>query len=227
MFVEIIFLSLGYIFGSIPVGFLIGKFGYGIDVRKHGSGNIGMANVMRLCGKRAGIATMVLDMVKGTVPVVSARIYVWFGNYTGFGKIGTVELNDVGLLLSLIAFFAIVGHSHPVWLKFKGGKSASVGAGALLGISPIAFILVMLVWAIALKITRYTSLSNMIAGVLYPPLFWIFAGNDPFFNKSWWGGGIGLICLLFVLWRHRVNIRSLIKGTERKIGEKAKIEQKE
>jgi len=223
---EILVLLVGYICGSIPVGFLIGKIGYNIDVRKHGSGNIGMANVMRLCGKKAGIMTMIGDMVKGTIAVLSGRILIWTKKFEGLGKIGQVELTNEGLFLSLIVFTTIIGHSFPIWLKFKGGKSASVGGGAILGINPIAFVIIMSLWIVILKKTKYTSLSNLVAGMLYPPLLWVFAGTDPFFNNNWQAAIVGAICLLFVIWRHRENVSRLIKGTERKIGQKEKIEEK-
>ncbi len=223
MLIELVFILLGYLFGSIPVGYLIGKLGYNIDIRKYGSGNIGMANVMRTCGKRAGISTMLLDMLKGAIPIISARVYYWFGNYKGLGKVGKVDFSDIGILLAFIAFFAILGHSHPIWLKFKGGKSAAVGAGALLGINPLGFLTVLIIWLVVLKITRYTSLSNLVAGLFYPLLFWLFAGDKPFYNSNWTAAVVGLISFLFIVWRHRENISRLIKGIERKIGEKENL----
>ena len=220
MFLEIMFVFLGYLFGSIPVGFLIGKFFYNINVQEHGSKNIGMANVMRTCGKKAGLATMILDMTKGAIPAFGARIYFWVvsDSYSGFGE--NWNLDDEGLLLALIALFAIIGHSYPVWLKFKGGKSASVAAGVLLGINPLAFAIAFTLWLIMLKITKMTSLSNLVIGLLYPPALWFFAGTRFFNNKSWWAGGIGILAFSLMAWRHKENIKRIIEGKERKIGQK-------
>jgi len=82
-------------------------------------------------------------------------------------------------------------------------------------------------WFILLKLTKYTSLSNLLVGLLYSPLYWFFAGTKWFDNRSWWGGGIGLISFIFAAWRHKENIKRLIKGTERKIGQKVEIKEEE
>ncbi|MHA1622863.1 MAG: glycerol-3-phosphate 1-O-acyltransferase PlsY [Candidatus Heimdallarchaeaceae archaeon] len=228
---EIAITILGYVFGSIPVAYLVGKIGHGIDIRNYGSGNMGTANVMRTLGKKAGLLTMVLDMLKGAVSILIARIYIWFGNYSGFGTVnsGTAfpKFLDEGFFLSIVALMAIIGHSFPVWLKFKGGKSAAVGAGALLGVNPVAFAIVIFIWFPLLKFTRYMSLSNLLVALISPPLYWFFGGNKWFNNNSLWALIIAFIMVIFVYWRHKANIKRLITGTERKMGEKVEIEKEE
>ncbi|MHA1407646.1 MAG: glycerol-3-phosphate acyltransferase, partial [Candidatus Heimdallarchaeaceae archaeon] len=121
----------------------------------------------------------------------------------------------------------IIGHSFPVWLKFKGGKSAAVGAGALLGVNPVAFAIVIFIWFPLLKFTRYMSLSNLLVALISPPLYWFFGGNKWFNNNSLWALIIAFIMVVFVYWRHKANIKRLITGTERKMGEKVEIEKEE
>jgi len=224
MLYELLLLLFSYLCGSIPVGYLIGKFFYNVDIRKHGSGNIGAANAFRLLGKKAGIGTMIGDMLKGAIATFTTRIYLWCGNYNGFG---TYQSNNIildsGFLLAMSALMAIIGHSYPVWLKFKGGKSASVGAGALLGINPIAFTICFGVWVIALIISRYTSLSNLITALTAPPLYWYFAGDRFFNNQSLWALYVSLVIVVFIYLRHHENIKRLIQGNERKFGQKEKL----
>ncbi len=225
---EIVLVVLGYFFGSIPVAYLVGKIGRGIDIRDYGSGNMGTANVMRTLGKKAGLLTMVLDMTKGAIAVLLARIYLWVvgDNYSGFSTNTGVEfpqLLDRGFLLALVSFMAVIGHSYPIWLKFKGGKSAAVGAGALLGVNPIPFICIMIIWFVLLKTTKLMSLSNLTVALLSPPLYWIFAGNDFWFNNSLWALIVNSIMVVLVFWRHKANIKRLLTGTERRMGEKAEV----
>jgi glycerol-3-phosphate acyltransferase PlsY len=225
---EILLVILGYFMGSIPVAYIIGKIGYGIDIRDYGSGNMGTANVLRTLGRKAGLLTLVFDMLKGAIAILCARFYLWFGNYQGFTTFNETsvfpQVLDEGFFLALVAFMAIFGHSYPVWLKFKGGKSAAVGAGALLGVNPIAFVILIGIWFPLLKYTKYMSLSNLLVALLSPPMYWFFAGNLWFHNKSLWGLILGFIMVAFVYWRHRANIKRLITGTERKMGEKVEVE---
>lgn len=227
---EIILVVLGYLFGSIPVAYLIGKISRGIDIRDFGSGNMGTANVMRTLGKKAGILTMVLDMAKGAIAVLLTRIYLWVvgDNYSGFTTnvpgAKFPQFLDAGFLLTLVSLMAVIGHSFPIWLKFKGGKSAAVGAGTILGINPLPFVFIMIIWFVLLKTTKLMSLSNLVVSFLSPPLYWIFAGNESwFFNGSLWALILSCIMVIFVFWRHKSNIKRLLTGTERKMGEKVEI----
>ncbi|NPD89645.1 MAG: glycerol-3-phosphate 1-O-acyltransferase PlsY [Asgard group archaeon] len=228
---EILLLVGGYLFGSIPFAYIVGKISRGIDIRDYGSGNMGATNVMRTLGKKLGYLTMAFDMLKGAIPVFLARIYIWFGDYSGFGtKAEGTEFPgflDEGFLLASVAFMAVIGHALPVWVKFKGGKSAAVGAGALLGINPIAYVAILLIWFPLLKITKIMSLSNLIMALVSPIMYWIFAGNDWFFNGSLWALIVACIMVVFVFWRHKANLKRLLTGTERKMGEKVEIKKEE
>lgn len=223
MLAEILLLIFSYLCGSIPVGYLIGVIFYNIDIRKYGSGNIGAANAFRVLGKKSGIFTMVGDILKGAVAVFSCRLYLWFGSYDAFGTSQWKFSFDQGFFLALSALMAIIGHSYPVWFNFKGGKSASVSAGALLGVNPIAFVVVFGTWVLILIKTRYTSLSNLLVAWLTPPLYWFFAGPKFFNNQSWWAFILSFIMIILIYWRHRENIKRLIKGNERKFGQREKI----
>jgi len=215
---EILFVILGYLCGSIPVGYIIGKTSKGIDIRDYGSGNMGATNVMAL------------DMLKGAIAVFSARLYLWFGNYSGFGtnsEAGFPYYLDEGFFLTLVAFMTVVGHALPVWVKFKGGKSAAVGAGAILGINPIAWAIIMIIWFPLLKFTKTMSLSNLIMTLISPLIYWIFAGNESwFFNGSLWALIVSCIMVVFIFWRHKANIKRILTGTERKMGEKVEVPDK-
>ena len=228
---QVLLILLGYFCGSIPVAYLIGKIGHGIDIREHGSGNMGTANVLRTLGKKAGLMTMALDMLKGTLAVICARFYLWFGNYDGFGTFNGdnsfPQTLDEGFFLALVAFMTIIGHSYPVWLKFRGGKSAAVGAGALLGINPLPWLGIMIVWFILLKTTKLMSLSNLTVSLLSIPAYWYFAGNSFFNNQSLWALIMSSIMVVFVFWRHKANIKRLLTGTERKMGQKVDINKEE
>lgn len=223
MILEILLLIFSYLCGSIPVGYLIGIIFYGIDIRKHGSGNIGAANAFRILGKKAGIFTMLGDIFKGAIAVFSCRLYLWFGSYDAFGTSSWSFSFDQGFFLAMSGFMAVIGHSYPVWFRFKGGKSASVSAGGLLAINPIAFAVTFILWLIILAKTRYTSLSNIIVAWLLPPFYWFFAGPKFFNNNSLWALIIGFVIVMVVYWRHRENIKRLIQGNERKFGQKEQI----
>lgn len=218
MLYKIISIVLGYLLGGIPVGLIIGKIIKGIDVREYGSKNMGAANVARLVNKKAGVMTMIGDMLKGGIATLLGRILIWSDLFNNNGL-----LNDPGVFLAIIGLAAIIGHSYPIYIGFHGGKSGSVSAGILLGINPIAFIIMFGSWVIILIITKYTSLSNLIIAWLMPLLLWCFSGPKFFMNNNWLAGGIGFIMLIVVYWRHKENIKRLVKGEERKFGQKEKI----
>ena len=153
---EILLILLGYLCGSIPFGYIVGKVAKGIDIRDYGSGNMGATNVMRTVSNKAGYLVMGLDMLKGAIAVFCARIYLWTFGYSGLGTnpdAGFPNL-DEGFFLTFIALMTVVGHALPVWVKFKGGKSAAVGSGAILGINPMAWVVLMLIWFPLLKFTK-------------------------------------------------------------------------
>ncbi len=185
----------GYMLGSVPTGLLVGR-AYGVDVRRVGSGNIGTANVMRAAGKWAAVFTMLGDMLKGLVPVVLA----WF-------------LIEDEWTIAAVALAAMVGHCWSVFLGFKGGKGVATGAGTSIGLAPLVGLGLFAFWWLVVLVSRYTSLGAISVMVLSPVAFLLSGQPLPYVLYTVAGG-------VLVLWRHRENARALLKGTERRIGDK-------
>lgn len=186
-------LLFGYLLGSIPFGLILTRMAGLGDVRKIGSGNIGATNVLRTGNKKLAAATLLLDALKGTA---AAAIASRWGIEAGIAA----------------GFAAFLGHLYPVWLGFKGGKGIATYIGVLLGLAPVIVLVFAAVWLTMAKITRYSSLSALVATVIVPVVLL--------------ASGYGKIGLLFVVmsiitWiKHRANIQRLLAGTEGRIGEK-------
>ncbi|HHY73252.1 MAG TPA: glycerol-3-phosphate 1-O-acyltransferase PlsY [Bacillus bacterium] len=183
---------LAYLLGSIPFALIVGKIGYGIDIREHGSGNLGGTNTFRVLGIKAGLIVTIADILKGTL---AASLPDLFG------------LDNLHPLL--IGSIAVIGHTYPIFAKFKGGKAVATSAGVLLFYSPLLFFVLIASFFISLSISKYVSLSSMIAG-LVGIIYSIFTGDIPL---------IIVMTLLtsFVTYRHRANIKRIMSGTEPKI----------
>ncbi len=192
----VFFVLLGYILGSVPTGLLAG-WSRGVDVRKVGSGNIGTANVLRSAGKLAAVLTLLGDMLKGMIPVALARVFT--GNLW---------------IPAAVALAAVVGHCWPIFLRFKGGKGVATGAGTSIALAPPVGLGMFALWWIVTFVFRYTSLAAIVVTVVTPIAFWLTGQPLPYVLYTIVGG-------ILVLWRHRENARALIKGTERKVGQKA------
>ncbi len=186
-----------YLLGSIPFGYLAGRIA-GIDVRKHGSGNIGATNVLRVLGKPAGFGVFFADALKGFIAV---RLALWLAT----------AAPDTRPYADLYAIFAaavsVAGHSFPVWLKFKGGKGVATSAGALFGVVPIATAAIFVVWLLTFYITRYVSLASMIAALTLPVVVALLGRPKSLLYFS-------ILMTALVVWRHRGNIARLRNGTE-------------
>ncbi len=187
-----------YLLGSIPTGYLVGKF-HGKDLRKEGSGNIGATNVVRVLGKKWGYLVFAVDFLKGILAVVLALTLAK----------GAAQRESLALIA---AISAILGHNFPIWLNFRGGKGVATTAGVILVLLPWpVFIAALIVWALAFFTTRYVSLASLLAAVTVPVtcgiLFWLGKVSLIFL---WIGLGI---CAL-VIWRHRSNLARLFAGTE-------------
>ncbi|AAK87097.2 glycerol-3-phosphate 1-O-acyltransferase PlsY [Agrobacterium fabrum] len=185
---------IGYLLGSIPFGLILTRMAGLGDVRKIGSGNIGATNVLRTGNKKLAAATLLLDALKGTAAVLVANA-LW------------------GYEASLVAgFFAFLGHLFPVWLGFKGGKGVAVYIGVLLGAAPLMMLAFALIWLATAFITRYSSLSALLAMLIIPVALWVLGPEKTAM----------LVTLLSVIswWKHRENIRRLMAGTESRIGQK-------
>ncbi|MFK0272291.1 glycerol-3-phosphate acyltransferase PlsY [Ensifer sp. KUDG1] len=186
-------LAFGYLLGSIPFGLILTRMAGLGDVRKIGSGNIGATNVLRTGNKKLAAATLLLDALKGSA---AAFIASYWGIEAGIAA----------------GFAAFIGHLYPVWLGFKGGKGVATYIGVLLGLAPLMVLAFAVIWLGMAKISRYSSLSALVATAIIPVLLYA-VGNEK-------------VALLFaamtvITWvKHRANIQRLLAGTESKIGDK-------
>lgn len=201
-----------YLVGSIPGSLWVGRGIYGVDLRQHGSGNPGATNAYRVLGWKAGLLSTLVDMGKGFVAAgLISRIRV--DALPAFFVEG-----DGALWVSLICgLAAVIGHMFPVFARFKGGKGVNTAAGVLFGLSPIPMLITLLVFILVLTISRYVSLSSMIAAAAYPTTLLI--GRNVF-GLPWGAPGLvifGFVVAAAIIVAHHSNIRRLIKGTENKI----------
>lgn len=192
---------LGYLIGSISFAVVVSRAMGLQDPRAYGSGNPGATNVLRSGNKVAALLTLLLDAVKGFVPVWAV---VAFGAPHGLGE-------GVAAMVGVAAF---LGHLWPVFFGFKGGKGVATGAGVLMGLNPVLGLATLLSWAIVAYFSRYSSLAAMVAAVFAPFYQWLIWGFGPTTIAC------AVIAVLLV-WRHRANIRKLLDGTESKLGQKA------
>lgn len=193
-------LLTGYLFGSFPSGYVVGKC-KGIDIREHGSKNIGATNVTRTLGKKWGVLVFALDVLKGILGVRVAMAV--------FGTPGTMLGVTVPQFLGIMAGFGcFLGHCFPVWLGFKGGKGVAVGAGLLMGLMPWTAVIGLALWGACYQLSRYVSLASILAAVSLPITTWFLYGH---FTPLFW---FTLVMSLIAIWRHRANIQRLLAGTE-------------
>jgi glycerol-3-phosphate acyltransferase PlsY len=197
----VLFTIVSYLLGALPFGLLVAR-SRGIDIRTQGSGNIGATNVFRCIGKGWGIFTFVLDALKGFVPAFF------------FPKLAALN-PEYGVLFGLAA---IIGHTFPVYLNFKGGKGVATSAGMLLGVAPLAVGIGFLCWIICMIISRYVSLSSMVAALAVAVSVWL----DPAQNSLVIQLALSLMAGL-IIWLHRANIKRLLNGTENRFGKKKEV----
>lgn len=187
-------LLMGYLLGSIPFGLLLTRMAGLGDIRNVGSGNIGATNVLRTGNRKLAAATLFLDAFKGTAAVLLA--HALFG--TG------------GAILAGVAAF--LGHLFPIWLGFKGGKGVATYIGILLGLMPVMVLVFAIVWLSIAKLSRYSSLSALVATLVIPVAMWILGKPEMALAMA--------LLTVITWWKHKPNIERLILGTESKIGDK-------
>jgi acyl phosphate:glycerol-3-phosphate acyltransferase len=197
-----------YLLGSIPWGYIAGRLS-GIDVRQHGSGNIGATNVLRVLGKPWGFGVFFGDALKGFLAVRLAMLLAARTPETA----GYIEFYAI-----LAAAACVAGHSFPVWLRFKGGKGVATSAGSLAGVTPIAAFTIFLVWLVVFKVTRYVSLASIVAATALPVVVAILVGMQMTQGAVLFY--FSLIMTGLVVWRHRSNISRLLDGTEPRFARK-------
>ena len=184
---------LGYAMGSVPFAFLLARRA-GIDVRVAGSGNVGAANVLRTTGLPLGVTVMVLDITKGAVCVLTA--------YAGAGTAASMAAAGAA---------AIVGHIYPVWLRFHGGKGVAVAAGVFAVLAPVATVAASAVFFATVWLSRLISLGSVAATVTLPSAAWLAGAPLPVVSAAFG-------CAALILFRHRANIRRILRGTEQRVG---------
>lgn len=184
-------LILAYLLGSIPSGLIVGKAFYGIDIREHGSGNLGGTNSFRILGKKAGIAVTLADILKGTL---ATSLPFFFQS-------------DLHPLIAGV--LAVIGHMFPIFASFKGGKAVATSGGVLLCYAPFMFVIILAVFVISLFTTRYVSLSSIMAG-LAALIYALINGDIPLII-------VVSILVFFVIYRHRANIQRIRNKTEPKV----------
>jgi acyl phosphate:glycerol-3-phosphate acyltransferase len=188
----IILFVLAYLVGAIPFGLVVGKLFYGVDVRHQGSGNVGTTNVFRVLGKKAGVAVLICDMLKGYIPaaIAAALFDPWFAIF--------------------IAAAPVVGHIYSIFLKGKGGKGIATGAAVVLALVPLVFAIILVVWIVLLLTTRYVSVASLVAASLVPVL--TIASGQPLPYEI-----AGVLVAIIVWWAHRGNIQRLFAGEEHRV----------
>ena len=213
-----ILIALGaYLLGSIPFGFLAAK-AKGIDIRSVGSGNIGATNAMRVLGKPAGIFVLLMDAFKGYAacaflpPLVYNQLapHLW-GLYVPFRD----EPVDLQIRLNVIAgIFAVLGHNYTCWLKFKGGKGVATSAGVYVALAWPALLIALLVFILAVAITRYISVGSILAAIALPAAVWAMPPHNILL------GTVTTALGLLAIYKHKSNIQRLMAGTENRFGKK-------
>jgi len=184
-----------YFLGSLPFALILPKiFGYG-DIRKIGSGNVGATNVLRTGNKYLAFIVLCLDVLKGLLPFIILNLY----------------FDEMDMLLAvLLCHFTILGHIFPVWLKFKGGKGVATYIGFIFGLNTILGIFFLIIWMFTALISRYSSLSSLIASLIAPIYFF-------FINPNYYIGIFLFYLFLIIMLKHSENMKRLLNGDENKI----------
>lgn len=184
--------TMAYLLGSIPSGLWIGRKFFQIDIRQHGSGNLGATNSFRILGKKAGTIVLLLDLLKGSISVLLLK---------------QMDLHGISPLI--IALFAVVGHTYPLFANFKGGKAVATFAGVILAYQPVLFLIGLGIFILTLAISKMVSFTSMLTisiGVLLSLYF-----QDIVLTI------IALLADIFIIYRHRTNIQRILNGTEPKV----------
>jgi len=188
--------------GAIPVGLIVGRLFKGVDIREHGSGNIGFTNALRVLGIGPGVIVLLADVAKGVIPVLF------------ISRLGAIQANALTpYIRELCGGFAIIGHIWTVYLKFRGGKGVATSLGVFLSVYPLAGLISLGVWIAAVGIIRYVSLGSILLCISFCVVVFITYGP-----RVWSMGIMGLTVTAIVIYRHKGNIQRLLAGEERRFG---------
>lgn len=193
----ILMITIGYAIGSIPFSYLIPKWMGSIDIRQHGSGNTGTTNVVRTLGLKIGFVAFLGDFFKGIIPTA----------------LGLLLFSTLGGIIG--GSFAIIGHCYSIWLKFKGGKGIATSAGVLLVLMPLLTVILLTIQFIITYLSRIMSLASISSAILLPILTILLYKNNNLLYFS-------VLLAIFVIFKHKDNIKRLIKGEENKLSIKKK-----
>jgi len=196
-YASVFFAIAAYIIGSIPFGKLIAAYVAHVDITRRGSGNIGATNVAREIGMKWGIITLILDMLKGFLPMVAFSLYA-----PGSGTAHEAALASIGLC-------ALLGHMFPLFLKFRGGKGVATALGVYLAISPLSILFGLILFVLVVAIGKFVSLGSMIGACAIPLFLTLFDKPAPFISAS-------VVMAILICWKHRENIHRLLRGEEPK-----------
>lgn len=194
------FLGLSYLLGATPTSYWVGKAFHGLDLREHGSGNLGATNAFRVMGWKFAIPVVVVDIAKGWVPVVV------FADLAGVGFRWALAFGTA----------AILGHMFSLWVGFKGGKGMATSAGMFLGLAPWAVLGGLIVWLVLTLPTGYVSLGSIVAAFALPILIAV-TPHQGGMELVWFSTALAI----FVIWKHRSNIGRLVRGEENRFGREA------
>jgi acyl phosphate:glycerol-3-phosphate acyltransferase len=206
--ITIAVISLGsYLLGSIPFGYLAGRFA-GVDIRKFGSGNVGATNVGRVLGRRYGYPVFALDFLKGFGAVRISMLVA-----TGQPP----EWNSPEIIGIAAAISCIIGHSYPAWLKFKGGKGVATSAGTLFALTPIGGAIGVAIWIGMFCVTRYVSVASVTVAAVLPLVILTMSWQNENAKEIFY---FSVCVAAIVIWRHRSNLSRLMRGTELRFNRK-------
>jgi len=191
---------IAYLLGNISTSYIIAKRISGVDIRTQGSGNAGSTNVLRTMGKRAGAATFIGDLLKGTISVLIGQL---IANFIGI---------DRTIAGYVAVIFVVVGHNWPAFLGFKGGKGVATSLGAMMAINPVIALSCLGIFIIVVAVTKYVSLGSVV-GIAFSVPFMLLSKNRA-------GAVVALFLTVSVIYTHRANLKRLIKGEENKVGSK-------
>jgi acyl phosphate:glycerol-3-phosphate acyltransferase len=189
-------LAASYLLGAIPASYLAARWARGIDLREHGSGNLGATNTFRVLGAKVAAPVMVFDVAKGFVPAFFFQRWDSSADWRWALAYGVA---------------AIVGHVFSLYMRFKGGKGVATGAGVFLGLAPLAVLAAFVVWLVTLKLSRMVSLASILAALVMVPALFVA-------EPHWEVRAMGVAVAAFIVFAHRSNVRRILRGEEPRFG---------